>query len=359
MHHSNTQLSAFLPSCQQSMFFAIFKQSVKPNRCARPPVNKPKPNTRFLRNLVRETDSHNAALLAREAADSKARLEQLATKGSRPDHDIRRRQLGNITAVLSANASGKRKTSDNHRTARARKDSPHSETKHEWSRRRRHEELDHHRVGHRSREIRGRDDQKEGASADRSHRSHDHHSNRRRHGERHIDRDRGSRSRSRSPRRGTSESLRRRERSPVRHPRPDRDRDVGDEEQEKTRPGHRRKRTPLPEHDSDPLEEIVGPLPPPNVQARGRGPTQASSGIDARFSETYDPALDLSAGDGDDGDDWDMVLDRLKWRQQGAERLRAAGFTDKEVEGWESGKKPEVRWAKSGEGREWDRGKDS
>lgn len=114
-----------------------------------------------------------------------------------------------------------------------------------------------------------------------------------------------------------------------------------------------------PEDDSDPLEQIVGPLPPPKVQARGRGSTQASSGIDARFSETYNPALDLAAGDGEEGDDWDMVLDRVKWRQQGAERLRAAGFTDKEVEGWESGKKAEVRWAKSGEGREWDRGKDS
>lgn len=67
----------------------------------------------------------------------------------------------------------------------------------------------------------------------------------------------------------------------------------------------------------------------------------------------------MSAADGEEGDDWDMVLDRVKWRQQGAERLRAAGFTDKDIEAWETGKKPEVRWAKSGEGREWDRGKDN
>ena len=117
--------------------------------------------------------------------------------------------------------------------------------------------------------------------------------------------------------------------------------------------------TPSREDDSDPLEEIVGPLPPPKVHARGRGATQASSGIDARFSDAYDPALDLSPADHEEGDDWDMMLDRVKWRQQGAERLRTAGFTDKDIEAWETGKKPEVRWAKSGEGRDWDRGKDN
>lgn len=355
MPRSNTQVWAFLPSCHLSTFFALFKLTARTNSRARPPVNKPKPNTRFLRNLVRETDSHNAALLAKEAADSKARLEQLATKGSRPNHDIRRRQLGNITAVLSANASMRRKNSDNHRTAWAPKDSPPGEDKHERSRRLRPEERYCDRAEHRSREVDGRNQEGEPPKY-RSNRSHNHDSGRRRHGERHTDRDRDSQSRSRSPRRGTSGSSRRRERSPMRRPR---NRELADEEQRISRPEDRRKRTSPPGDVSDPLEEIVGPLPPSKVQARGRGTTQASSGIDARFSETYDPALDLSAGDGEDGDDWDMVLDRVKWRQQGAERLRAAGFTDKEVEGWESGKKPEVRWAKSGEGREWDRGKDS
>lgn len=66
-----------------------------------------------------------------------------------------------------------------------------------------------------------------------------------------------------------------------------------------------------------------------------------------------------------DGDDWDQALealrDRMRWRQQGADRLKAAGFTDDEINRWEKGGKVrdegDVRWAKAGEGREWDRGK--
>jgi hypothetical protein len=63
-------------------------------------------------------------------------------------------------------------------------------------------------------------------------------------------------------------------------------------------------------------------------------------------------------------DDWDQALealrDRQRWKQQGADRLRAAGFTDEEVKKWEKGSEKteeDVRWAKKGEGREWDRGK--
>jgi hypothetical protein len=63
-------------------------------------------------------------------------------------------------------------------------------------------------------------------------------------------------------------------------------------------------------------------------------------------------------------DDWGQALealrDRQKWKQQGADRLRAAGFTEEEVEKWKKGgekKEEDVRWAKKGESREWDRGK--
>ena len=54
------------------------------------------------------------------------------------------------------------------------------------------------------------------------------------------------------------------------------------------------------------------------------------------------------------------MRDRMRWRQQGADRLRAAGFTDEEIRNWEKGGEKDegdVRWAKRGEGREWDRGK--
>ena len=71
--------------------------------------------------------------------------------------------------------------------------------------------------------------------------------------------------------------------------------------------------------------------------------------------------------DPDSENDWDQALealrDRQKWKQQGADRLREAGFTEEEVQKWEksgpSGEKREedVVWKGRGEGREWDRGK--
>lgn len=66
----------------------------------------------------------------------------------------------------------------------------------------------------------------------------------------------------------------------------------------------------------------------------------------------------------DEEDEWGLKIeayrDRQKWKQQGAERLRAAGFTDEQVKKWEKGgekTEEDVKWAKKGEGREWDRGK--
>ena len=62
--------------------------------------------------------------------------------------------------------------------------------------------------------------------------------------------------------------------------------------------------------------------------------------MDSHFADTYDPTADVTpdAEVLDDGNDWDSALealrDRQKWRQQGAERLRAAGFTDAEVDKW-------------------------
>ena len=127
--------------------------------------------------------------------------------------------------------------------------------------------------------------------------------------------------------------------------------------------------------DSDPLDGIIGPAPPPAAppapRPRGRGAVAAASGIDARFASSYDPTTDLQPDDLAD-DDWEMVLeahkDRQRMQQQHAERLRAAGFTEKELEKWKkkgpsladgsgSGREEDVVWRKKGEGREWDRGK--
>lgn len=139
----------------------------------------------------------------------------------------------------------------------------------------------------------------------------------------------------------------------------------------------------------DSLEDLLGPAPAneePAIIRKGRGAlnpySTSTSAIDAHFSPCYDPSNDVheakqnmlakaadggGGGGGGEDDDWDLALealrDRLKWRQQGAERLRAAGFSEAEVAKWESGNgekelgEGDVRWGKMGEGREWDRGK--
>jgi hypothetical protein len=81
--------------------------------------------------------------------------------------------------------------------------------------------------------------------------------------------------------------------------------------------------------------------------------------MDSRFSEDYDPASDVPLELAETGD-WDEALeayrDRQKWKQQGAARLRAAGFTDEQIRQWEKGGEKDiddVRWSGAGEKREW------
>ncbi|RMZ83071.1 hypothetical protein DV738_g1292, partial [Chaetothyriales sp. CBS 135597] len=98
------------------------------------------------------------------------------------------------------------------------------------------------------------------------------------------------------------------------------------------------------------------------------------SAIDAHFDANYDPALDInnhpeSAQQGqEEQEDWDLALeafrDRQKWKQKQTDRMREAGFGDEEIKKWQesnsSGReKPagSLRWAKAGEAREWDQGK--
>lgn len=128
--------------------------------------------------------------------------------------------------------------------------------------------------------------------------------------------------------------------------------------------GLRKRISPSPS-DSDPLEAFVGPLPPPQpkVRPRGRGAFSSRAAMDEHFASGYDPKIDVQP-DAEEEDDWDQALeamrDRQRWKQQGADRLRAAGFSESEVKKWEKGgekDESDVRWAKRGEGREWDRGK--
>lgn len=113
--------------------------------------------------------------------------------------------------------------------------------------------------------------------------------------------------------------------------------------------------------ESDPLEEFIGPAPPSTsaVRTRGRGAIRATAAIDSRFSEDYDPASDVQLEPAE-AEEWDEAVeayrDRQKWKQQGAERLRVAGFTEEQIRKWEKGGEKDigdVRWSKAGEKREW------
>lgn len=86
-------------------------------------------------------------------------------------------------------------------------------------------------------------------------------------------------------------------------------------------------------------------------------------GMDSRFSSAYDPTVDVRpTSDAEDewGDAVESFRDRQRFKQQGADRLRAAGFTDEQVRRWEKGDvkdEEDVTWTKRGQAREWDRGK--
>ena len=290
--------------------------------------NAPKPNTRFLKNIIKETDSHNAALKAKEEEESKARLKDIRKNSSKKrvreedGEGSSKRRKGDDKPGRWASALGGLSGRSERSSGKRANDADGGGSKHP------------HR--------------------DRWERSRERHSDRSRRHQRNDDDERNWRPRSRSrearePRRRRSAS------SPSRSP-----------QKQPTVHPH--------DSDSDPLDEFLGPKPPPKVLPRGRGAFKPSSSINARFDPSYNPKtdVDLSPDDGE-RDDWDMAIealrDRAKWRAQGAERLRDAGFTEDEVRKWEgnSGLRSEedgvqkdvedVRWRKRGEGREWDRGK--
>jgi hypothetical protein len=334
-------------------------------------VNKPKPNTRFLRNIIKDTDSHNAALLAKEAAESRARLQSLASNEHREEKanrvgggDIRKRQLGDIAAILGGRPRKRARVGAGGRRVNTSSEDEEPEEKPKF-------------VSRRSRDSR---EDGEECGRSRGHRSHHrrHRSTSRDRGKDGEDRRRRHRSRSASPREHRSKENRHRERSPrrkrSRSPEADKargkshrsEREQPESESKKPKKDVKEAEAKIQEgYSSDPLDDIIGPRPPavPQVRTKGRGTISQASGIDARFSASYDPTTDVRLNS-DEDDPWDQALEamraRKKYKELGADRLRAAGFTEDEVKRWENGgakREEDVRWAKKGEGREWDKGK--
>ncbi len=333
------------------------------------PSTKAKPNTRFLGRIIKETTSHNAALLAKEAAEAQARLDDLTETEEKKRRklnpsasDIRRRQLGSISSILEGRK--RHNGAERHHGSRQKEGGRDKEEARDRSRERnsrrskhngRHEEKEE---GHRS-------------STKRDDRTTDKH-HRRRQGRSRSPRPRDRRHRDRSPLSSSDEdtqprhSKSRREKS-GKHcdligTESSRRRSYGRLHQAEEAPSSHPKTGRVTEgNDSDPLEDIIGPAPPPRspVRTRGRGAIRGAAAMDNRFSEDYDPASDVQLEPAET-DDWDEAVeahrDRQKWKQQGADRLRAAGFAEEQIKKWETGGErdiDDVRWTQAGEKREW------
>ncbi|KAI0384572.1 hypothetical protein F5Y04DRAFT_248638, partial [Hypomontagnella monticulosa] len=316
-------------------------------KSAKRPANQPKPNTRFLNNIIRDTNSHNRALLAKESAESQAKLRGLedAEKEKRRDEerrlrkvkpgpsDTRKRMLGDIAAILGE-SSKKRRTEKTDRiegtekkdlagtgvkgrtSYRERKNADSdTETRKEYSRR---DHITKYSGSSRHAHRREEEIQEGGRSSSTT------------------GRHKGHSARHDSSRRSTS-----------------------------ARRAKRKQIDSEDSSDSSPSEEIIGPAPAKNstVRRRGRGANATTSGIDSRFAPDYDPRNDVTP-EPEQEDDWDHAVeafrDRQKWKQKGADRLRSAGFTEEQIKKWEKGDQKDeadVRWTEAGGLREWDRGK--
>lgn len=315
------------------------------------PANQPKPNTRFLNNIIRDTNSHNRALLAKESAESQARLrdlehaeekkrgaEEQRQRRLRPGpSDTRKRMLGDIAAIVGQSSKKRRIDDGEHKSDDRLSRNARKELFYEHDGRRK-PDSDHRPNRNARKELFSERDGKYAPMLSGNSRHRDERSRERHH--RHSERRRRSRDSSEVQRSHDPTADMRLGRPPT------------DDENLS---------------DSDPLDDIIGPsLPKPAspVRKRGRGATIRASGIDRRFASGYDPKEDVSLDPDEEDDDWDSALeavrDRQKWKQQGAERLRAAGFTEDQINKWETGggrNEEDVRWTKKGEEREWDRGK--
>ncbi|EGZ78215.1 hypothetical protein NEUTE2DRAFT_101915 [Neurospora tetrasperma FGSC 2509] len=356
------------------------------------PANKAKPNTNFLTRIIRETDSHNAAIKAKEAAEAQARLtgleeaeEKKRLKTNPSLQDIRRRQLGAISSLLSGQKKrrgaeeGTRTTSSkDHRDSNFSEKDKHkrgegrlseNEDTRNTSRERRH----HHRH-HRPHKDEERSSREEQRHRDRSRSCSPRHRERR-----HRHRSRSPLSSDQEAAKHSRSSHKSRSSRSEKESRSRKDRDIISEKlSTHRRHGRLAEKEKTDNEDSDPLEDLIGPAAPPSadsypppVRTRGRGAGRGGAAMDGRFANDYDPRENMQLDESDlqvsKTDDWDDMVesfrDRQKWLKQGADRLRAAGFSEEDIKKWEktgpNGERDieDVKWAKAGEKREWDRGK--
>ena len=411
---------------------------------SRPVGTAPKPNTRFLQNIIRSTDNHNAALKQKELGDAAHRLRALTKGRDNGSHIHAQTKNAAYRDEEQEKRNRKRKrgherydSRDSHDYAsKSSGNKRHSPERDEKYTTRRREEDDKHKHRKRDRLRRGSDrdghhtsanDNKSGESdystdysnparsskrsARKSKRNETRTRNRdsdeedRRDGQEkqrdsHHDRNEHrpvhqsqSRSRTHKEKRSHSRTRTKQIRTSPRssyqselsdsasESRSRRKKSTQTSKQDKCRsprqehfPPSKHPRTRKPStsskqdlSDDDPLAPFLGPSLPPKPELpkiRGRGATAFTSGTETRFSTSYDPRNDIKPDIASEGEDWDQALeafrDRQKFRQAGAERLLAAGFSQEEVTRMERGgekDESDVRWTQKGQAREWDRGK--
>ncbi|KAL4924864.1 uncharacterized protein BDV17DRAFT_273268 [Aspergillus undulatus] len=328
----------------------------------RPAGNAPKPNTRFLRHIIKETDNHNTALKRKEEREARERMRQLRDQAS-------------------ASASAHDSSRDRHRRSHRTDDRD--------SRRDREDREERYRSHRRMRRSRSASSDRDRPRASRRERDRDGDHRHRRSRKSHRYRS-YSRSRSRSPHGRESYSRRRHHRRRSRSRLPELRENRKNKEYVRDKESQKSTQSKASGDDSDPLEDLVGPLPEEEapIRSRGRGAYRPNtSNIDAHFAPNYDPSLDVQPEDDESptsklirrpvaglmtgDDDWELALealrDRARWKQKGEDRLREAGFNSDVVERWKSSASTaaendealmeSVKWSSKGEGREWDRGK--
>ncbi|KAM5452421.1 hypothetical protein MaudCBS49596_003239 [Microsporum audouinii] len=323
----------------------------------------PKPNTRFLKHIIRETDSHNANLKRKEEEEAREKMRNLREgrdrhprpprPGERSEREHKRRRVE--SPDRREKKSEKPRGRDQGRSRQTRKtEDKYTYSDDDYNTQSRRRKRDHQ--GDRSdtedvlresdvgrhnrkeeRDRRGRHRRKYECSkygfehAEKtddkgaSHHSKSHRRSRHYHDER-------SRSRSKSPNRTHRHRRHSREkesksgkhmhtRNRSHSLRPDTHNDMGRSpppsplaqthaEESQSRPLPPGERDGDSACSSDPLSDIIGPAPPPTtftgsnqpVRPRGRGAHKTTnlSNIDTHFSSNYDPALDLHLEDDQD-----------------------------------------------------------
>ncbi|KAM0696659.1 hypothetical protein Q7P36_003908 [Cladosporium allicinum] len=318
--------------------------------------NAPKPNTRFLKNLVKNADSHNAALLAKEKAETRARLRGLEgglkrgreEAGNDRDDGFGKRKKrdgereGRWKGVLSGLGKPNTRERDGDVRRERRRNSPDARSRPQKLK-------DEDRSAGKDHKEHSKHRRRRSRSPDSRSRSPQHHHRHSSHRERKSNRSRSPEDRKRPHER------KRHSRSPENHHHDNNKTTKNPSNLSRPSTSNHNNKPPTSEPGSDdPLTTFLGPAPPPTIRPRGRGAaTSNTSTMDLRFNDpSYNPRADVALSDSEGeaagrsgsnpkDDPWSTSLetlrDRAAWRIKGAARLREAGFKDADVQKWESG----------------------